>query len=227
MPNYIVATTKSWNAENFETYTRTFEGSWHLIDSPDALTIEYIESIDPRYIFFPHWSWIVPEHIFQNYECVCFHMTDVPYGRGGSPLQNLIARGHKETKLTALKMTKQIDAGPVYKKVPLSLAGSAEDILKRASKLSYDIMADMIQSFPIPVNQTGDITEFSRRTPDMSELPLNASLEQLYDHIRMLDAEGYPHAFLKHGDNLISFTNATLENGELKCSVTVRKEDKK
>ena len=41
-------------------------------------------------------------------------MTDVPYGRGGSPLQNLIVRGYSEIKLTVLQMVKAFDAGLVY-----------------------------------------------------------------------------------------------------------------
>ncbi len=34
----------------------------------------------------------MPREIFENWACVVFHMTDLPYGRGGSPLQNLIVR---------------------------------------------------------------------------------------------------------------------------------------
>ena len=60
-----------------------------------------------------------------------FHMTDVLYGRGGSPLQNFIIRGHKETKLTAMKCVKELDAGPVYLKEFLSLLGNAEEIYMR------------------------------------------------------------------------------------------------
>ena len=43
-------------------------------------------------------------------------MTDLPYGRGGSPLQNLILKGKKTTKITAFKMIDKIDAGPIYLK---------------------------------------------------------------------------------------------------------------
>ena len=64
---------------------------------------------------------IYSKEIIKRFECVCFHMADVPYGRGGSPLQNLIARGHRETKLTALRMVEDFDAGPVYSKMPLCL----------------------------------------------------------------------------------------------------------
>ena len=46
---------------------------------------------------------------------------------------------------------------------------------------------------------------FNRRTPDQSNLSLcqEGALSAWYDHIRMLDAEGYQHAFLElHGMRL-------------------------
>ena len=98
--NYLVCTIKSWNIDAFKERTPDFPGNWHLMSDKDELAMDKLKEINPRYIFFPHWSWIVPEDILNAYECVCFHMTDVPYGRGGSPLQNLIIRGHKDTKLT-------------------------------------------------------------------------------------------------------------------------------
>jgi len=55
-------------------------------------------------------------------------MTYMPYGRGGSPLQNLIVRGYRHTKLTALRMVEEFDAGPVYLKEDLCLEGNAEEI---------------------------------------------------------------------------------------------------
>ena len=63
-------------------------------------------------------------------------MTDVPYGRGGSPLQNLILAGHTETKLTALRMVNEMDGGPVYVKMPLKLEGAAQEIYIKAGELS-------------------------------------------------------------------------------------------
>ena len=65
------------------------------IAAPAELTRAALEQAKPRYVFFPHWSHIIPEDIHGAFECVIFHMTDLPFGRGGSPLQNLIARGIK------------------------------------------------------------------------------------------------------------------------------------
>lgn len=116
-----------------------------------------------RYIFFLHWNWHVPVELWSRFECACFHMTDVPYGRGGSPLQNLIVAGHESTKLTALRMVEELDAGPVYAKRELSLDGRAEEIYIRAAKLSFEIIKWMIRNEPSPEAQQGDVGSFKRR----------------------------------------------------------------
>ena len=67
-------------------------------------------------------------------------------------------RHHSSTMLTALRMTDQLDAGPVYGKRPLSLAGRAEDIFSRAAELTYDLIDDIIKSQeprPDPTDRRG------------------------------------------------------------------------
>ena len=142
--SYIVCSIKPWNAAAFRRKTPALPGQWHFIEDPSLLTVETLAQFAPRYVFFPHWSWRVPNDILTAYECVCFHMSDVPYGRGGSPLQNLIMRGHTTTMLTALRMIELLDAGPVYLKRPLSLDGRAEEIFTRAADLTYDLVAEII-----------------------------------------------------------------------------------
>lgn len=220
MNTYIIASAKNWHFRQYELVSRQLEGSWRWVDSPEALS-QVLELEQPRYIFFLHWSWKVPEHTWSRYECVCFHMSDVPYGRGGSPLQNLIALGHKNTKLTALRMEAEVDAGPVYAKKPLSLEGRAEDIYLRAGELSFEIIRHIIQTEPLPTPQEGEVVTFTRRAPDQSKLPLEGSLETFYDHVRMLDAEGYPAAFLEYGAFRLNFSEGKIENGKLHVKATV------
>ncbi|MCG8584699.1 MAG: hypothetical protein MI757_08315 [Pirellulales bacterium] len=219
--NYIVCGCRPWNRRVFDERIAPLPGNWQFVARREELTTQRLDEVDPRYIFFLHWSWIVPEAIHLRYECVCFHMTDVPYGRGGSPLQNLIARGHQETKLTALRMVSELDAGPVYAKRALALCGTAEEIYVRATELSADMIAAIARDEPTPVEQTGEPVVFARRTPDQSRIESAASIDQLYDHIRMLDAEQYPHAFLEHGGLRYQFRGASLIDGRLKAEVEI------
>jgi len=224
--NYVVATIKDWNVEAFHRHTPSLPGKWYLIMDPGELTVERLKRINPRYVFFPHWSWIVPQNVLEAFECVCFHMTDVPYGRGGSPLQNLIERGHTQTKLTALRMVEDLDAGPVYGKLPLSLKGRADEIFYRVSDLCYEHIKNIVCQGPTPVTQRGEAVYFPRRKPEQSELPKDGELDKLYDHIRMLDATSYPKAFIEHGNHFLEFSHAELIDGRLEAKVTLTKKTK-
>ncbi len=219
--NYLLATIKPWNITAAHKYMPHLPGYWHLITNKKELTPNLLDKLKPRYIFFPHWSWLVPKDILDRVECVCFHMTDVPYGRGGSPLQNLIACGHSETKLTALRMEEGLDSGPVYIKKRLSLKGTAQDIFERQAVLVCSIIKEIVENETVPIPQTGDVVLFERIT--RNRLPKDGNLESLYDQIRMRDAATYPKAFITHGEFKITFSEAILEGGELKTKVQIEK----
>ncbi len=221
--NYVVIGSKRWNKRIFNEKISKFSGTWFFFDDLNGLNEDHLNNIKPKYIFFLHWSSLVPDKILDNYECVCFHMADVPYGRGGSPLQNLIISGHRNTKLTALKMTSELDAGPVYLKEALSLEGGAEEIYIRATYLSAKMIKTIIETEPSPISQVGDVVKFNRRNSSQSKIPSSISLYQHYDFIRMLDAEGYPNAFLEHNGFRYEFRRSTLYDKQIICDVKITK----
>ena len=222
MNQYIVATIRSWNIAQYHASLHRMPGQWHLIVSGEALSIQRLREISPRFIFFPHWSEKVPTEIIDEFECVCFHETDVPYGRGGSPIQNLIERGHTETVISALRMVEKFDSGPVYAKRPMSLLGLGEEIYLRAAHIVFEMIREIVLAEPDPIPQIGEPTFFRRRTPDQSRLPSTAtSLSQLFDHIRMLDADGYPRSFLEYGEFRIEFTRPALRTEGVEAQVCI------
>ena len=196
----------------------------HVIHEKEELNLLVLEEMNPKFIFFLHWSWIIPKEIFDKYNCVVFHMTDVPYGRGGSPLQNLILRGFKETKISALKVQEGVDSGPVFLKRGLSLAGSAQEIFIRAGKIMGEMIKQIVDENPFPIPQQGVGTTFKRRRPEESNIEANyyCDLASLYDFIRMLDAPGYPHAFIESNGFKFEFKNASFsKDGELTAYVRI------
>ena len=108
-------------------------------------------------------------------------------------------------------MTNNLDAGPVYLKQPLQLDGTAEEIYRRAGLQSVNMMIEIINSESEPVPQVGEVTMFERRTPDQSQLSASTTdLRDLDIFIRMLDVDGYPVAFLRHGNLMFEFRNSSL-----------------
>jgi len=223
----VIASDRRWNRDMAIRLNKKTGGDFTLVDRHEDLTVDNLKQINPDYIFFPHWSRIIPPEIFDNFTCVIFHMTDLPYGRGGSPLQNLIVNGHKDTVVTALKCVKQLDAGPVYLKRQLSLFGSAEEIYLRAGLLIEDMICTIIQERPEPSEQTGTPVEFKRRTPGQGDWSKAEDLDKVFDHIRMLDADGYPHAFVRIGRFKLEFTRASRRTDSVISDVriTIEKTD--
>lgn len=216
MRKYLVATIKSWNIRNFDRLSKRYEDcEFHLITQKEDLDISYLEVLSPEYIFFPHWSWIIPEEIYSKYNCVVFHSTDLPFGRGGSPLQNLIVCGVYHTKVSAIKVCAGVDTGPVYMKEPIDIGiGSADDIFKRISDIVFEKMIPrFLEGNLIPAEQEGEITSFKRRKPEQSEIPDGLTQRQIYDYIRMLDGEGYPTAFKRYDTGKVFYTDAVFEDG--------------
>lgn len=226
MINYIVAAVGNWNLGLFEERSSALNGNFHFASTPNELDGLLRAGVSPRYIFFLHWRWVVPKSVVKAYECVCFHMTDVPFGRGGSPLQNLIVRGYKDTVLTSLKMDEGIDSGPVYIKRPLNMGGSAAEIYRRSAELSWDMINEILTTQPAPQQQKGIVTEFKRRLPEQSEIPHGLNISQVYDYIRMLDADGYPKAFFENDSYRFVFENASIDGDQICANVSIKIRDK-
>lgn len=217
----VLASDRPWNRNMAEALGLRTDCDFALISNPEDLTVANLVSINPQFIFFPHWSHRIATSIYEQFECVIFHMTDLPFGRGGSPLQNLITRGIYETKISALRCVEEMDAGPIYLKKPFNLNGSAEEIFLRASEVIENMIVEILEELPEPMPQEGEPTVFKRRKPEESDITTAQTLEHAFDLIRMLDAEGYPNAFLNVGPFKMEFTRASMKTGQVMADVHI------
>ncbi|WJI24221.1 methionyl-tRNA formyltransferase [Thermosynechococcus sp. B0] len=219
----VIVTNRERNKFLVESISKKIKTKTHLIQKESDFTYDNLSKLSPRWIFVPHWSKLIPAEIYENFQVVIFHMTDLPFGRGGSPLQNLIMQGFESTSISAIQCTKELDGGPIYLKEPLSLHGTADEILIRASRIIENMIIRIVKENPSPTPQIGTPTYFKRRKPDESRIDISqiSSLEKLYDFIRMLDGEGYPPAFLEIGNFRISFCSPHLRYGYIESQVKI------
>ncbi len=223
----FLLTSRVWNEWIAEDKELLEIADVRLITQKSAFSTEIISAERPVYVFVPHWSHIIPEELIRQTNVIIFHMTDLPYGRGGSPLQNLIIRGHSKTKISAIRCVSEIDAGPIYLKRELNLDGSAYEIFRRASVIIKDMIIEILRKDLEPVPQLGEIVQFKRRKPAESDLScLNANeLSTVYDFIRMLDAPDYPRSFLKLGNLRIEFSAARHGTNIVQGNFEIKKEE--
>lgn len=219
---YICCAHRPWNIRAFHRHRDQLPGEWLLITTPEALRSQKVNEHKPAKIFLLDWSWKVPSSITSQTECIGFHPTNLPYGRGGSPYQNLILRHQYVSVLTAFRLTDEIDAGPVYLKKTIYLFGRAEDFFEEISEIAFEMISEIINKSIEPNPQRGEVVKFRRRKEKDSELSSELpDLPALYDFIRMLDAPGYPKAYLDFGRFRLLFSRPCFSDGELEASVRI------
>ena len=219
---YLLLSEKRWHDGIFHELADSLPGEWIRINRKEEFTEEVLSRLQPDIIFIPHWSNIIPAAIFEKFECIVFHMTDLPFGRGGSPLQNLIVLGYKETVISALKVEEGLDTGDIYLKKKLSLHGKASEIFERSALVVKEMIEEIITCKLIPAPQKGEPVFFKRRGKKDGEISALDELEKVYDHIRMLDCEGYPNAFLETAHFLFEFSNAFFSDNDKSIAANVR-----
>jgi len=223
MNRFIILSEKKWHRELFINLKNKFsQEKWIHIYKKEDFNYENLLLLNPSKIFIPHWSYIISNEIYSNFDCIIFHMTDLPYGRGGSPLQNLIVRGHKSTKISAIKVQNGIDTGDIYLKKDLSLLGTAQEIFNRSSGIIIRMIEEILINNLIPTPQVGEVVKFKRRKPEDSNLESLENLKDIFDYTRMLDGEGYPNAFLETEFFKFEFFDAKLDNKQNSIKANVR-----
>ena len=196
----------------------------HITNKKD-LNLKKINTINPRIIFFPHWNWKIPEEIFNNYLCLGFHSSPLPYGRGGSPIQNMIVKGNKTTQVCAIKITAGLDEGPVYKRVKVSLTGTGNEIFDRIYRVIISMINKFLIKLPNPKKQVGKPVVFKRRKPEQSNIFNLDRISDIYNHIRMLDIENknFPKAFIKTKNFIYIFSKPKFIKKNLVCQALIKK----
>ena len=208
---FLIITKKKWNPKNFQKINKNLT---ILLD----LDQKQIIRINPKIIFFIHWSKIIPKKIYNNYLCIQFHSSDLPKYRGGSPIQHQILDGLKKTKITAFKINNKIDGGEICSKKPLSLNGKASEIYDRLENKCMKMISEIISKKKLifkKQKKTNSIRK--RRTPHESNIELFKPNKKItiYDFIRAHDSDGYPKAFIKTKNFKFELFDSYVKRGNI------------
>jgi methionyl-tRNA formyltransferase len=187
--------------------------NFFFINSKKKFSIKKIKSIDPQIIFIPHWNWKIDKKILKKYLCIGFHSTPLPYGRGGSPIQNMIERGHKKSVVCAIKINNKLDSGDVYLRKKFLLKNSAHEIFENIYNIIIKMIYKLEKKLPNSKPQKGRVIYFKRRKSSQSNISNLNNLNKIYDYIRMLDTnvKDFPLAFANTSKLKIEFKNANFK----------------
>ena len=195
---------------------------WSFIFNKEELKLDILQKHSVNKIFFFHWSYIVPKSIYNKYECINIHTSNLPHGKGGSPLQNQIMDNIIQSRVNALRMSDAgLDAGPIYCSQDITLQGNLNDIWIMLSSISYKLITNIIDNHIQPVKQSlNDYPIYKRRRNN--QIPFEEKeLVKIYNFIRMLDGTGYPNPYLEISNFRLEFNRANFDGEKIHTDVII------
>jgi methionyl-tRNA formyltransferase len=138
-----------------------------------------------------------------NKNNIVVHSSDLPHGKGFSPLQWQILEGTNEIVLTLLEATNEVDAGPIYFKHSILFEGH-ELYIELRDSLGLEIINMCLKYVNEynqlePVLQVGESTFYKKRTIFDDQIDPTKTIKELFNHFRIADNINHPLYFYLNG----------------------------
>jgi len=162
----------------------------------------YISNQD---IVFPlSYTKILPEIFLKKNNLVLVaHPSKLPKDKGFAPLQHQILMNKKKFYMTLIGASKKVDAGKIYFQNSFILKGTelSDEIRDIQGNQVLKIIKKLLIKYPNikSKKQAGKSNFNKRRYPKDSQLNINKTIKQQFNHLRINDNKLYPSYFIFKG----------------------------
>lgn len=166
-----------------------------------------VEEVQPADVCFClSFSKLVPKKTREKFgNTLVVHESDLPEGRGWSPMSWQIIEGKNRIPVTLFEAVDELDAGPIYLQEWIELNGG--ELSPQWRKMQAETTVRLCQQFvdakePLKSHlQQGEPTTYSRRRPKDSQLDPDKSIADQFLLLRLVDNKSYPAFFELNGQN--------------------------
>ena len=119
-------------------------------DPNDRSLLESLKEIEPEALITSAYGKVVSKALLDIFSIgnVNIHPSLLPRWRGPSPIESAILQGDKETGVTLMRMTEELDAGPIYAQQAIPLGEeSTERLTQKLSLLAANMLESFLPSF--------------------------------------------------------------------------------
>jgi|TARA_B110000858_G_scaffold174451_1_gene207032 methionyl-tRNA formyltransferase len=191
-----------------------------LIDNKNSWIIPYAESYCEKINQFGYICKIIYSHkdvemgdviillscekkfneLSKNKYNIVVHESDLPQGKGWSPLTYQVLEGKNEIPITLFEASNDIDTGYIYFKDLIKLNGSelVDELREKQSKKTFELVDRFLNSYDKSVahKQEGEETFYRRRDASSSRLDINKTIKDNFNLLRVVDNQKYPAFFI-------------------------------
>lgn len=143
----------------------------------------------------------------KNKNNLVVHESDLPMGKGWSPLTHQVLEGKNKIPVTLFEADKSFDGGKIYFKKFIDLNGDEliDELREKQAQMTFYLIDKFLRerSDIIGVKQKGKETFYQRRNPSHSELDINKSILENFNLLRVVDNQRYPAFFIHKNQKYI------------------------
>jgi len=199
----ILSDAESWMTPDLEDLVMDWEAQGHRIDwRHDPAQAEAGD-----FCFCLSLGQLVPKAVRERFRhTLVVHESDLPRGKGWSPLTWQILEGQARIPVTLLEAAERVDSGPIYAQRWLQFQGhELIDELRAAQAAATRALCRwFVDDYPKGAEQArpqqGEESLYPRRRPDDSRLAPEQSLAAQFDLLRVVDNQRYPAFFVWRGE---------------------------
>lgn len=139
-----------------------------------------------------------------NKHNLIIHESDLPKGKGMSPLTWQILEGNNRIPITLFEAAEKVDSGVIYKKTWIEFEGNEllPEIKEKQGLATIDLVVWFIDNYPsssVGEAQAGESSFYKRRTPADSLIDISRPIGEQFNLLRVCDNERYPAYFELNG----------------------------
>ena len=160
--------------------------------------------------FFLSCGQIVPPEILKkHHHNLVVHESNLPKGKGWSPLTWQILEGKNEISICLFEAQETVDSGEIYIKDILKFKGTelVDELRHIQAMTTIEMCLKFVREYPKIVlkgqKQKGKPSYYKRRKPQDSQLDVDKTIREQFNLLRVVDNERYPAFFEVDGERFI------------------------
>ena len=158
-------------------------------------TVEQLRQLKPDVCAVVAYGRILPQKVLDvpEYGCINIHASLLPKYRGSAPYQWAVLDGLTETGVTAMYLTREMDAGDIIDvaKTPIGENETAGELLDRLAVLGAELLSKTLTRFEkgkvpsVPQDPSG-VSFAPMLDKSMCPIDWTKTAQQVHDHVRGL-----------------------------------------
>jgi len=149
-----------------------------------------------------------------NNHNIVVHASDLPKGRGMSPMSWQILEGSQNIPISLFEAVEKLDEGDIYIKDVINLSGYelSDEWRSMLGCKTIELCLKFVKRYPdilkSSVKQIGEKSFYKRRTREDSELDINRTIKEQFNLLRIVANSSYPAFFIIDGKKYIITINS-------------------